>query len=223
MEGAKIIGYNAFSAGGVDTTALIEAGSTDAGSESKTMANINDVTTAVSTTAKEKYSYDCSRSDCMQAGMLLTNTLLTFIFAIVIIVLTAAGKPNIRIRTRVYDLDKGCDCISFTPSLSYGLAVSLFIEIGLMVTLLVLAVVSTVVGKKYSKLVEYYGYVAGSLVGLNFLGFLCMALAVIVFVAMGTSTCCSATSIAVASLSAFLMAIKTLFICCFCCIMLTDD
>ena len=218
MEGAKIIGYNAFSAGGVDTTALIEAGSTDTGSESKTMANMNDVTTAVSTTAKKK---DCSRSDYMQAGMLLTNTLLTFIFAIVIIVLTAAGKPNIRIR--VYDLDKGCDCTSFTPSLSYGLAVSLFIEIGLMVTLLILAVVLMVVGEKYSKLVEYYGYVAGSLVGLNFLAFLCMTLAVIVFVAMGTSTCCSATSIAVASLSAFLMVIKTLFICCFCCIMLTDD
>lgn len=215
MEGAKIIGYNAFSAGGVDTTALIEAGS-----ESKTMTNMNDVTTAVSTTAKKK---DCSRSDYMQAGMLLTNTLLTFIFAIVIIVLTAAGNPNIRIRARVYDLDKGCDCTSFTPSLSYGLAVSLFIEIGLMVTLLILAVVLMVVGEKYSKLVEYYGYVAGSLVGFNFLAFLCMTLAVIVFVAMGTSTCCSATSIAVASLSAFLMVIKTLFICCFCCIMLTDD
>ena len=211
MEGEKIIGYTAFSAAGVDTTLNV----IEAGSESKT--NDDDVTEA-----KDSNEGTCSL--CMQVGMMLINALLTFIFTIVIIILTAVGKRNISTYDDMHDLDKRCDCTLFTPSLSYGLTVSLFIEIGLMVTLIIFAAITTVTdGTKYSKLLNYYAYVAGSFVALNFFAFLCMTLAVIVFVAMGTLACCNATSIVVASLSTFLLVIKTLFICCFCCIMLISD
>ena len=210
MDEEKIIGYNAFSAAGVHTTSstVIEAGG-----DSKSRSN-NDTTV--------KCDGDTC-STCMQAGMLILNTLLTFIFAIVIIVLTAVGKENIS----TYDgsrTDKKCDCTSLTPSLSYGLAVSLFIEIGLMVTMIILAGITTLTNNdKYSKLLNYYGYAAGSFIGLNFIVFLCMTIAVIVYVAMGTSACCSATSIVVASLSTFLVVIKTVFVCCLCCILFVND
>ena len=214
MEEEKIIGYTAFSAVGVDTATFNVNGD---GGDSKG-PNDDDTTITKAEDAGGTYSV------CMQVGMIVLNTLLTFIFAIVIIVLTAVGKRNISTYDGMHELDKRCDCTLFTPSLSYGLAVSLFIEIGLMVTLIIFAVITTVTDNtNYSKLLNYYGYVAGSFVALNFFAFLCMTLAVIVFVAMGTSACCSATSIVVVSLSTFLLVIKTLFICCFCCIMLISD
>lgn len=221
MEGEKIIGYNAFSAAGIDTTALISDVEA-AGSESK--ADDNDHQTTI-TKAKADSDDGGTCSLCMQVGMMVVNTLLSFVFAIIIIILTAVGKRNVSTYDGMHDLDKRCDCTLFTPSLSYGLAVALFIEIGLMVTLIIFAVISTVIDdtiNKYPKFLSYFATVAGSLIVLNFFAFLCMTIAVIVFVAMGTSACCSATSIAVASLSTFLLVVKTLFICCFCCIIFTS-
>ena len=163
---------------------------------------------------------DDSCSICTQVGMLLINTLLTFTIAVIIIVLTAVGKPNISTYDGQHEPDKKCSCTLFTPSLAYGLAITLFIEIGLMITLIIFAVIASVTDTKYSKLFTYYAYVAGSFIALNFFGFVCMTIAVLVFAGMGTSLCCSATSIAVAALSAFLLLIKTILICCFCCITL---
>jgi hypothetical protein len=199
MPGDKFLVYNAFSASGVDTTTVpVQQDRTDDGG-----------------------TYGLG----IQVGTVLVNTLLTFIFAISIFVVTVVGEANINTYESYdglhRDLDEKCACTSFSPSLSYGLAASLFTEIGLMAAFVIFAVILTIVSDtEYSKPFTYYACVTGRFIVVNFFAFLCMTVAVMVLVAMGTSACCSSTSIAVASLSTFLLVAKVLFICC---IMLTSD
>lgn len=189
MPGDKFIVYNAFSGTGVDTTVLL---------------------------VKDSHRDDggtCSLG--IQVGTALTNTLLSFVFAVSIIVLTALGKDNISTYgyDGVNDLDEIlCDCTFFSPSLSYGLAVSLFTEIVLMATLMIFAVILTIVGDtEYSKPFAYYARVTGTFIVLNFFVFLCMTLVVMALASMGTSACCSGSSMLVARLSSFLLGVKVLF------------
>ena len=194
MPGDKFIVYNAFSGTGVDshTTGLF---------------------------VKDSHSDDggtCSLG--IQVGAALTNTLLSFVFAVSIIVLTALGKDNISTYggyDGVDDLDGEilCDCTLFTPSLSYSLAVSLFTEIALMAILIIFAVILTILGDiEYSKPFVYYARVTGTFIALNFFAFLCMTLAMMALASMGTSSCCSGSSMLVARLSSFLLVVKVLFI-----------
>ena len=145
----------------------------------------------------------------IQVGMMVVNVVLSLIFAIVFIILTAVGKENISTYDGAHSLDKRCDCTLFTPSLGYGLAASLFIEVGLIALVLVFAILAFLC--KTEKLFLYYALVDGSFLALNGIAFLCMTLAVIVFVVRG-SYCCSVTSITVASLSAVILAMKIVFI-----------
>ena len=160
----------------------------------------------------------CANASCVNGGVLIVSTLLSLIFGIIFVVLTAVGKEN----TSSHEEDNRCDCTLFTPSLGYGMAASLFIEVGIILAVLVFGL-AAVACEKLMKLLTYYAFVSGSFIAVNFIGFLCMTLAVIVFVAMG-GRCCSATSIAVASLSAVISALKIVFICIISCYTyLSDD
>lgn len=168
---------------------------------------------------KDGHMYSDEGGTCnlgIQVGAALTNTLLSFVFAVSIIVLTILGEDSISTYVGydydgVDDLD---DCTLFTPSLSYGLAVSLFTEIALMAILIIFTVILTIVGDtECSKPFAYYARVTGTFIALNFFAFLCMTLAMIAFASIvGTSSCCSGSSMLVARLSSFLLVVKVLFI-----------
>ena len=157
-----------------------------------------------------------ARGWCVYLGILIINILLSLTFAIAFIILTAVGKKNISTYDRDHDIDKMCDCTLFTPSLGYGFGGSLFIELGLIAGVFVLAAVAVLCCSKSYKLVLYYALVDATLIVLNFIAFLCMTLAVIVFVARG-GQCCSVTSIVVASLSSVLLVLKIVFVVIVCC------
>ena len=150
-------------------------------------------------------------------GLMVVNVLLSLIFAVAFIILTAVGKENISTHDGAHSLDKRCDCAQFTPSVGYGLAASLFIEVGLIFLVFVLAVFNKIVTicRKY-RIFFYYALFDGSFLALNGIAFLCMTLSVIIFVAQG-SYCCSVTSVIVASLSAVILTLKIVFITVICC------
>ena len=132
----------------------------------------------------------------------ITYTVLTLIFGILFIVLTAVGKENISIH-------KGsthCSCELFVPAVGYLLGVIQLIEVGLLVGIPVIFMLGFCVEGMINFLL-YYCFVAGGLLVINFFCFLCTTLAAIVFVAMG-GMCCSTTSVVVASLSGVIAAFK---------------
>lgn len=161
-----------------------------------------------------------ARDWCVYLGTLITNILLTLTIAITIVVLTAIGKKNINIPT--YD-EGACDCTPFTLSIGYGLGGSLFVELGLIAATFVFIMVGTLVEdmcrSEWNIFENCYVVADGALIGLNFAAFLGMTVAVVGYIANG-GDCCSETSIAVASLSVFLVLFKIVcftIICCYTC------
>ena len=157
---------------------------------------------------EEKYIYDCSCCECVGYMTVVITVLLTLVFGILFMVLTAVGGENTSSR------EKNCHCKLFTRELGYGLGISLLLEVGMLFAVLALAVGAALCKQKAAaceKLVEYYSFVAGIFVAINYISFLGMTLAVIVFVATG-GVCCSVTSIVVASLSAVMSAFKLVLI-----------
>ena len=157
---------------------------------------------------KDNYVWDFSCCECAGylTGILIELT--TLIFGILFIVLSAVGGENIS--------NRDCHCTLFTRSLGHGLGISLLLEIGMLFAVLVMAIGLSLCQNSEkeeacTKLVQYYCYVTGSFIALNYIAFLCMTIAVLVFVATGGS-CCSATSVAVASLSAVMAVFKFIVI-----------
>lgn len=174
----------------------------------------NDTSTSLilpPTVSKKKgdtYVYDCSCCECVGFLTGILAVLLTFIFGILFIVLSAVGGENTKSK------ENNCDCTQFTRGLGSGLGISLLLEVGVLLALLALAVGAALCKSKQDKcekLVQYYSFVAGAFIAVNYICFLCMTIAVIVFVATGRS-CCSATSIVVASLSGVLSVVKLVVI-----------
>lgn len=150
----------------------------------------------------------CTCCEYVGYGTLITNTLLTLIFGILFIILTAVGEQNISL----HDDDMRCDCTLFAPSVGHGLGVSLLIEVGLLVGVLIFGLVAfSFKNEAIMKIALYCCFVAGGFLAINYIAFLCITIAVIVFVAMG-GVCCSVTSVAVASLSAVIAIFKFVFI-----------
>ena len=166
---------------------------------------------------KDKYVYDCSCGEICGYVTAVVIFLLTLVFGIVFIVLTAVGKEN------TSSSEKDCDCTQFTPSIGYGLGASLLLEVGMLVVLIVfVAVISLTKKNDTEKIFLAFSIFLCALITLNFLGFLCATIAAIVFVGTGGSGCCSVTSIIVASLSVVLATIKLLIITVVCCWSMKD-
>lgn len=161
----------------------------------------------------DNVTVDCTCCEYLGYGTIITNTLLTLIFGILFIILTAVGKQNVSI----HDGDTRCDCTLFAPSVGHGLGVSLLIEVGLLVGVSIFGIVAFLLkNDAIIKIALYCCFVAGGFIAVNYLGFLCMTIAVIVFVATG-GVCCSVTSVVVASLSAVIAVFKFVFIIVFLC------
>ena len=154
---------------------------------------------------KDKYVYDCSPCDICGYSTVVVIILLTLIFGILFIVLTAVGKQNTKSTS-----EGGCDCTLYSPSMGYGLGVSLLLEIGMMMVMFIfISVISLTKNSSTEKVCYGFCVFFGFLLIINYLGFLCTSITATVFVGIG-GTCCSVTSIVVASLSIFLAAIKLL-------------
>ena len=171
----------------------------------------------VSTKKKDNYVYDCKCCDIIGYLTVIVTLLLNLIFGIVFIVLTAIGKENVHSR------EKNCDCTQYTPSMGNGLGASLLLELAMMVLWFVLyAIAELTKNKSLEKSLVASSIFVFCLLALNYLGFLSTTIAAIVFVGTGGS-CCSATSVIVASISVAITAFKLMIISVCCCWLCAQD
>lgn len=155
-------------------------------------------------TKKDRYVYDCSPGEICVFVTIIVLFLLTLILGIVFLVLTAVGQENTS--------NSDCDCTSFTPSMGYGLGATLLVEVALLVTVFVFACVITLTkSDDTEKLFNAFSIFTFGLIILNGIGIFGVSIAVGVFVGEGGS-CCSVTSIIVASLSIALATVKLLIV-----------
>jgi hypothetical protein len=155
---------------------------------------------------KDNYVYDCSPCDICGYVTAVVIFLVTLILGIVSIVLTAVGQEN------TTSDEKDCDCTEYTPSMGYGLGSALLLEVGMLVILFVFVCVMALTKTDHiEKLFMVFSLVISMLIILNGLGIFSATIAAIVFVGEGGS-CCSVTSIIVASLNVALATIKLLIV-----------
>ena len=156
----------------------------------------------VSKKKDHRYVYDCSPCDICGYVTAVVLFLLTLILGIVVIVLTAVGQEN------TSSSEGDCDCTDFTPSMGYGLGACLLLEVGMLVFLLIfLLVITNTKTEHIEKLFIAFSVFTVMLIILNGIGFFSTTIAAIVFVGEGGS-CCSVTSIIVASLCVVMATIK---------------
>lgn len=153
---------------------------------------------------KDKYVYDCSPTFICGFVTTIVIFLLTLILGIVFLVLTAVGQENTS--------NDDCDCTDFTPSMGYGLGASLLLEVGMLVIVFVfLCIITLTKSDHIEKLMYAFSIFTFGLIILNGIGLFATTIAAIVSVGTGGS-CCSITSIIVASLSTVLATIKLLIL-----------
>ena len=150
---------------------------------------------------EEELKANSKCSCCVWLGFVavITYTVLALIFGILFIVLTAIGKENISL----HEGSKYCNCELFAPSVGYGLGLTLLIEVGLEVSIIIIFILASI-GEALKKLFDHC-FVIGGLLAFNYVCFLCIILTII---AMG-GICCS---VVVAGLSGLIVAFKFVII-----------